>query len=51
MPVVRPMVGRRSAAARRREDLLGRVHLAVRMARRSLKRELAEEEGAATGAA
>ena len=51
MPVVRPMVGRRSAAARRREDLLGRVHLAVRMARRSLKRALAEEEGAATGAA
>lgn len=50
MPVVRPMVGRRSGTVRRREDLLGRVHLAVRMARRSLKRALAEEEGAATGA-
>ncbi|OWQ49033.1 hypothetical protein CDL60_03950 [Roseateles noduli] len=44
MPVVRPVVGRRSVATRRRDDLLGRVHLAVRMARRTLKAAVAAEE-------
>ncbi|WP_431287157.1 DUF6895 family protein [Roseateles chitinivorans] len=44
MPMVRPVVGRRSVAARRRDDLLGRVHLAVRMARRTLKAAVAAEE-------
>ena len=43
-PGVRPMVGRRSAAPRRRDDLLGRVHLAVRLARRTLKAAVAAEE-------
>lgn len=44
MPGVRPMVGRRSVAPRRRDDLLGRVHLAVRLARRTLKAAVAAEE-------
>ncbi|WP_377153177.1 DUF6895 family protein [Roseateles sp. UC29_93] len=44
MPSVRPMVGRRSVATRRRDDLLGRVHLAVRLARRTLKAAVAAEE-------
>ncbi|WP_431256354.1 DUF6895 family protein [Roseateles chitinivorans] len=43
---VRPMVGRRSVATRRRDDLLGRVHLAVRLARRTLKAAVAAEEEA-----
>ncbi|WP_157522308.1 DUF6895 family protein [Mitsuaria sp. 7] len=47
MPAVRPMVGRRSVAARRRDDLLGRVHLAVRLTRRSLKAAVAAEEESA----
>ncbi|HEY1394784.1 DUF6895 family protein [Roseateles sp.] len=47
-PVIRPMGGRRSVATRRRDDLLGRVHLAVRLARRTLKAAVAaEEEGLA----
>lgn len=49
MPVVRPVVGRRSVAARRRDDLLGRVHLAVRLARRSLKSAVAAAEEASGG--
>ena len=44
MPVVRPMAGRRSVATRRRDDLLGRVHLAVRLARRALKAAVAAEQ-------
>ena len=37
MPAVRRVAGRRPAPVRHRDDLLGRVHLAVRMARRAVK--------------
>ncbi len=51
MPAVRRVTGRRPAPVRHRDDLLGRVHLAVRMARRAVKaavnREVLTGEGAA----
>jgi len=54
MPAVRRVAGRRPAPVRHRDDLLGRVHLAVRMARRAVKaavnREVLNGEESASAA-